>query len=405
MIRKISVHQLLPGMYVVDLHRPWLEHRFWRSRFLVHDDETVRRILACGTREITIDTALGIDARAEVSPQARINAVERKLLSLAEQVKSRPLSVSLGEERRRATRLLNEANHTLLKLMELARLGGTVEASRLEPIVSKMIESVRRNPDALVPLARLKQRDHYAGEHAVATAGLIVALGLHLGVAEAEIERLALGALVKDVGELALDNHLTDKPGRLTAKEQSLMHSHVEESLAVLDAPSRLAETTVAVILEHHERFDGSGYPYQRAGEDISLAGRMAAIVDTYDAMTSDRPYRRALSPAIALRQVFEQAGLQFDPALVASFVHTLGVYPVGTLVRLESGHLAVVEEQSPGQPLNPVVRVIYHCVRREYVAPVVVDLSKKVGNHYGKITRGESYEHWGISPLRWQPS
>lgn len=405
MIRRISVSQLQVGMYVADLHCSWLNHRFWRNRFLVREQETIRRIAASGIREVSIDTTQGLDIASPAMAQARINEIERKFLSLAERIKSRPVPISLGEERRRATRLLNEANHTVLDLMELARMGAAVEAGRLEPIVHKMIESVRRNPDALVPLARLKQRDHYAGEHAVSTSALIVALGLHLGVPEAEVERLALGALVKDVGELALDSHLTSKPGALSAGEQKLMQSHVEESLSVLDAPARLDETTVAVILEHHERFDGSGYPYRRVGEEISLAGRMAAIVDSYDAMISDRPYRRALSPAAALRQVFEQAGLKFDPALVASFVHTLGVYPVGTLVRLESGHLAVVEEQNHGQPLSPIVRVIFHCGRRQYVQPVEVDLSRKIGNHYGKITQAESYERWGISPSRWQPA
>lgn len=404
MIHKIAIDQLIPGMFVVDLHKPWIEHRLWRTRFMVRDEAAIERLCAAGIVEVSIDTRQGLDLpRPQIN--GRINEIERKFISMAERAKARPLVVSLGEERRRATRLLGEARAMVGELMQMARMGASVEAARLEPVVQKMIESVRRNPDALVPLARLKQLDAYAGEHAVATAVLIIALGIHLGVSDPEIERLALGALLKDIGELALDARVIDKPGQLSHAEMSQVHRHVEESLAVLEAPSRLDETSVAVILEHHERFDGSGYPYRRLGEDISLAGRMAAIVDTYDAMISDRPYRRALSPALALRQVFEQAGLQFDPALVASFVHTVGIYPVGTLVRLESGHLAVVEEQNEGEPLKPRVRVIYHSGRKQYVAPTEVDLSRKVGNHYGQIVRPESYERWGISPLRWSPA
>jgi len=141
------------------------------------------------------------------------------------------------------------------------------------------------------------------------------------------------------------------------------------------------------------------------AGDEISQAGRMAAIVDSYDAMTSDRPYRPAISPSHALRQLFDQGGTQFDPALVAAFVRTVGVYPVGTLVMLESGHLAVVDELNHDNLPSPHVRVIYHAARRQYVAPVAVDLSRKIGNHYGQILRAENYETWGISPLRWQPA
>jgi HD-GYP domain-containing protein (c-di-GMP phosphodiesterase class II) len=219
------------------------------------------------------------------------------------------------------------------------------------------------------------------------------------------VEKLALGTMLKDIGQSALDERLITKPGMLSQAEYSVVKSHVEEGLAVLEATSRLAETSVAVVLEHHERYNGCGYPYRMAGDEISLAGRMAAIVDTYDAMTSDRPYRPAISPAIALRQLFEQGGSQFDPNLVAAFVRTIGVYPVGTLVLLESGHLAVVAELDHENLLSPVVRVIFHSGRRQYVAPVEVDLARKIGNHYGQIVRAEEYETWGISPLRWQPA
>jgi len=184
-----------------------------------------------------------------------------------------------------------------------------------------------------------------------------------------------------------------------------VVQSHVEEGLVVLEATTSLSELSVAVVLEHHERFDGTGYPYRMAGDQISLAGRMASIVDTYDAMTSERPYRTAISPSVALGHLFEESNRQFDPVLVTAFVRTLGVFPVGTLVLLESGHLAVVDAINPDNSLAPVVKVIYHAGRQQYVAPVRVDLSRKVGNHYGQVVRTESYERWGLSPLRWQPA
>jgi HD-GYP domain-containing protein (c-di-GMP phosphodiesterase class II) len=405
-IRKLPIDQLLPGMHVVDLHRRWLEHSFWRQKFTVRDAEQIARLVEEGIVEVSIDTAKGIDLPpVEPPPIARRDEVERHFVTRLERLKAKPATVSLGEERRRSARLIGEASGTVAELMLAARAGHDVDAARLEPIVGKMIESVLRNPDALAPLARLKRQDAYATEHAVATAALIIALGRHLELPEAELEKLALGTMVKDIGQSAIDARLITKPGMLSQAEYTVVQSHVEEGLAVLQATVRLAETSVAVVLEHHERYNGCGYPYRMAGDEISLAGRMAAIVDTYDAMTSVRPYRPAIAPSLALRQLYDQGGSQFDPELVAAFVRTIGVYPVGTLVLLESGHLAVVEELHHDNILSPVVRVIFHAGRRQYVAPVLVDLSRAVGNHYGQIVRAETFERWGLSPLRWQPA
>lgn len=404
MIRKIPIDQLLPGMYVVDLHKRWLDHSIWIKRFKVRDDDHIWKLKDEGIVEVSIDTAKGIDLPP--SPIARINAVEKRIRSLAEIKAEIPHTVSLGEERRRATKLLREASNTVSGLMLSAKAGLSVDAAQLEPVVSKMLESVTRNPDALAPLSRLKSEDAYASEHAVATAALIIAFGRQQGLPEPEIEKLALGTMVKDVGHAAIDARLITKPGVLSQAEFTIVQGHVEEGLAVLEATSRLSETSVAVVLEHHERYNGCGYPYRMAGDEISLAGRMAAIVDTYDAMTSARPYRAAMSPSLALRQLYEEGGKQYDPMLVAAFVKTVGIFPVGTLVLLESGHLAVVEQLNPDNMLTPVVLVIYHTGRQQYLTtPAQVDLSRKVGNHYGQIVRAESYERWGISALRWQPA
>ena len=404
MIRKISIDQLLPGMFVVDLHKRWLDHSIWRLRFLVRDEEHIWKLKDEGIVEVSIDTSKGIDLPQ--SPMARINAIEQKFRSLAEIRAAMPHTVSLGEERRRANHLLREASDTVTGLMLAAQAGGQVDAAYLEPVVSKMLASVTRNPDALVPLARLKREDAYASEHAVSTAALIIAFGRQQGLPEPEIEKLALGTMVKDIGQSAIDARLIAKPGMLSRAEYSIVQSHVEEGLAVLDGRSRLSETSVAVVLEHHERYNGCGYPYRMAGDEISTAGRMAAIVDTYDAMTSARPYRAALSPSHALRQLYDEGGAQYDPALVSAFVKTVGIYPVGTLVLLESGHLGVVEQLNPENMLTPLVRIFYHTGRQQYLTePVDIDLSRKIGNHYGQIVRAETFERWGISPLRWLPA
>lgn len=398
-IRKIPAERLIPGMYVVDLHRSWFEHSLWRRQFLIRDQAVVQRLLADGVTEVSIDIRRGGDLPAP----SDANFAARRGPSPANRIRAGG-KVSLGEERRRAGRLLHQATAQVDELILAARGGRVVDCKRLEPVVGKMIESVERNPDGLAPLARAKPMHAYATHHAVASTALVIAFARQQGQDEAEIEKLALGTLVKDIGLVSLDARLMAKPGKLSSDERTLVHSHVEEGLAVLHAANRLSETATAVVLEHHERYDGSGYPYRRAGEAISAAGRMAAIVDSYDAMTSDRPYRRALSPVAALRQMYQKTGSLFDPGLVAGFVHTVGVYPVGTLVRLESGHLAVVDEVHCDDLLHPIVRVIFHAGRRQYVTPVWVDLSRRYGNHFGQVVRAEEYENWGINPLRWQP-
>lgn len=408
MIRKIAIRDLVPGMHVVDLHKHWLEHSVWRRRFTVRDEAQITRLVEEGIVEVSIDPAKGIDLPPPPPPpevRAPLQHPERKFMSQAERLKAVPATVSLGEERRRASRLISEASALVTDLMLAAHTGRNVDAARLEPLVSKMIDSVRRNPDALAPLARLKHADTYATEHAVATAALIIAFGQQQGMPQPEVEKLALGTLLKDIGQSALDAKLVTKPGVLSKAEYSIVQSHVEEGLAVLEATSQLSETSVAVVLEHHERYNGAGYPYRMTGDEISVAGRMAAIVDSYDAMTSARPYRHAISPSDALRQLYDQGGAQFDPALVAAFVRTVGIYPVGSLVLLESGHLAVVEELHHDNLLSPIVRVIYHAARQQYVTPVEMDLARKVGNHYGQIVRAETFERWGLSPLRWLPA
>jgi HD-GYP domain-containing protein (c-di-GMP phosphodiesterase class II) len=404
-IRTIAIDQLQPGMYIVDLHRPWLAHSFWRGRFRVGDAAQIVRLVEEGVTEVSIDTGKGLDLPPVEPPIATDDEIARHFINRLARLKAKPATVSLGEERRRAARLITEAGAVVGDLMLAVRDGRDVDAARLEPMVGKLLESVRRNRDALAPLARLKRSDAYASEHAVATTALIAALGYQQELSEPELEKLALGTLVKDIGEAAIDTRLTAKPGMLSQSEYALVQSHVEEGLAVLQATARLPETTVAVVLEHHERYNGCGYPCRMAGADISAVGRMAAIADTYDALTSDRPYRPAISPSQALRLLYEQGGSHFDPELVAAFVRTVGIYPIGTLVMLESGHLAVVEEIHHDNLLCPVVRVIYHGARRLYVAPVRIDLARSVGNHYGRVVHADTFERWGLSPQRWQPA
>ncbi|MBL8450494.1 MAG: HD-GYP domain-containing protein [Dechloromonas sp.] len=401
MIKKIGIDQLLPGMFVHDLNCGWLDHPFLKSKFHVRDPATIEKIRAIGVRELYIDTIKGADVFAARTQQEVSEDLDRLLQEIAAQTDDKPIATEVREEAARARRLHGEANRLARNLMGDLRLGLPVEPERFEPIVDSLVDSIFRNSDALLPLARLKSQDSYTFEHSVGVCSLLAAFGRALQLPREEIREIALGGLLHDVGKARVDDAIVDKPGKLSDDEFALMKAHVPEGLALLRAVPNLSATALAVVAEHHERIDGSGYPAGRKGAQLSQAGQMAAIVDVYDAMTSDRVYHRGMAPTPALRKLLEWSEHHFDRALVQSFIRTLGIYPTGSLVRLDSGRLAVVVEQNERQILEPVVRVFYHAGKQYYIPPELVDLAKT----QDRIASFESYEKWNIDPYKWLPA
>ncbi len=401
MIKKIAIDQLLPGMFVHDLNCGWLDHPFLKSKFHVRDAATIDKIRAIGVRELYIDTVKGADVFAARTQQEVSEDLDRLLAEIASQKDDKPLSAELGEEAARARRLHGEANRLARNLMGDLRLGLPVETERFEPIVDSLVDSIFRNPDALLPLARLKSQDSYTFEHSVGVCSLLAAFGRALQLPRDEIREIALGGLLHDVGKARVADAIIDKPGKLSDAEFAAIKAHVPEGLALLRAVPGLSPTALAVVAEHHERIDGSGYPHGRKGAELSRAGQMAAIVDVYDAMTSDRVYHRGMAPTPALRKLLEWSEHHFDRNLVQAFIRALGIYPSGSLVRLESGRLAVVVEQNERQILEPIVRVFYHAGKQYYIPPEIVDLARI----QDRITGFESYEKWNIDPFQWLPA
>ncbi len=401
MIKKIAIDQLLPGMFVHDLNCGWLDHPFLKSKFHVRDAATIDKIRAIGVRELYIDTVKGADVFAARTQQEVSEDLDRLLAEIASQKDDKPLSAELGEEAARARRLHGEANRLARNLMGDLRLGLPVETERFEPIVDSLVDSIFRNPDALLPLARLKSQDSYTFEHSVGVCSLLAAFGRALQLPRDEIREIALGGLLHDVGKARVADAIIDKPGKLSDAEFAAIKAHVPEGLALLRAVPGLSPTALAVVAEHHERIDGSGYPHGRKGAELSRAGQMAAIVDVYDAMTSDRVYHRGMAPTPALRKLLEWSEHHFDRNLVQAFIRALGIYPSGSLVRMESGRLAVVVEQNERQILEPIVRVFYHAGKQYYIPPEIVDLARI----QDRITGFESYEKWNIDPFQWLPA
>jgi len=401
MIKQIRTEQLKPGMYIHDLNCGWLDHPFISSTFKVMDQATVDKIVNLGIRELYIDTIKGADVWAAPTQQ-EVNAdLERRLQEIAEKQAAKPIVTELREETARARRLHGEANKVVRHVMDDIRLGQTIQVDRITPLIENTVDSIFRNQDALLPLARLKSHDDYTFEHSVSVCALLVAFGRAMQLPKDVIKEIALGGLLHDVGKARIPEAILNKPGKLTEEEFFLMQKHVVLGVEVLQATNGISELAMQVVGQHHERFDGTGYPQKRAGEGISLYGQMAAIVDVYDAISSERVYHKGMPPSQALKKLLEWSSHHFDPQLVKTFVRAVGIYPTGSLVQLESKRLGVVIEQNDGNLLEPVVRVFYHAGQKHYIPPEIVDISKV----QDRIASFENYEKWKIDPYHWLPA
>ena len=401
MIKKIGIDQLKPGMFIHDLNCGWLDHPFLTNSFPVLDEKTVGRIRDVGIREVYIDTMKGADVWLARTQQEVSADLDRQMLAIAEAKVVAPISANLSDEGPRARRMHSEANKIVRNLMEDVRLGQQIQVDRLEPMVENMVDSIFRNQDALLPLARLKHHDSYTFEHSVSVCALLVAFARGLKLEREVIKEVAMGGLLHDVGKARVPDTILNKPAKLTDAEFEQMKSHVVQSVVVLQQNPGVSATALAVAGQHHERYDGTGYPNKLVGQDITLHGQMAAIVDVYDAISSDRVYHKGMAPTQALKKLLEWSDHHFDPALVQAFIRSIGIYPTGTLVRLESGRLGVVVEQSEGNLLEPMVRVFYHAGKQYYLPPEMVDLARS----QDRIAGFETYEKWKIDPYQWLPA
>lgn len=400
MIKQIVVEQLKPGMYIHDLNCGWLDHPFLTNAFHVPDQATVDKIIGLGIREIYIDTVKGADVWLG-RPQADVNAeLEKRLQDLAEKQSAKPIVIELKNEVARARRLHGEANKIVRSMMDDVRMGQQIQVDRVEPLVENMVESIFRNQDALLPLVQLKNHDDYTFEHSVSVCALMVAFARGMKLSRAVIKELALGALLHDAGKARVPDNILNKPAKLSEDEFALMKDHVVLGVALLEASHGISDIALQVVAEHHERFDGTGYPQAKAREGISLYGQMASIVDVYDAISSERVYHRGMAPTQALKKLLEWSTHHFDQHLVQAFIRSIGIYPSGTLVQLESKRLGVVVEQHEAKLLEPVVKVFYHAGHEHYITPEIVDLAKV----QDRIASCENYDKWKIDPHQWLP-
>jgi putative nucleotidyltransferase with HDIG domain len=277
-------------------------------------------------------------------------------------------------------------------VFEDARMGQTVEIDLLAPLLDEILDSLARNPVALLSLARLKTADDYTFLHSISVCGLMISLGRQLGLDEQQVREAGMGGLLHDLGKTLSPKHILNKPGELTKEEFAEIKHHPSEGHKLLLNSQGGTEVINDICLHHHEKYDGTGYPEGLSGDQISVHAKMSAVCDVYDAITSNRPYKLAWDPAEAIRRMAEWKG-HFDPVIFQAFIKRIGIYPIGALVKLSSGKLGVVIEQNEQTLLKPVVKVFFSTKSQTYIKPEVINLVRG----HEKISGLENAENWGI--------
>ena len=380
MRKKINVADLKLGMYVDEVCGSWMEHPFFRSAFKLSKDKDLQTLQHCGVNEVWIDTDKGLDVAArahtlsENEEQQRTNEALEKAATSARQVEAH---VSLDEELDTARKIQSKAKQAITSMFLEARMGNALPIGETVSLVEEISQSITRNPGALLSLARLKTKDDYTYLHSVAVCALMIALGKQMGVEEDLLQSLGMAGLLHDIGKMAVPDDILNKPGRLTDQEFDIIKTHPLRGWEVLKASDGVNEIALDVCRHHHERVDGKGYPDKLSGDDLSLFAKMGAVCDVYDAITSNRSYKDGWEPAESIRKMAEWKDGHFDETVFNTFVKTVGIFPTGTLVKLSSGRLGVVTDQSDKNLLKPKVKIFFSTSSKAHLPVKIIDLAK----------------------------
>lgn len=424
-VKKIPISELKVGMFLHALPGSWMDHPFWRTKFLIENQKDILRIKESKVSEVWIDidrskselaTPLAGEVAEDISeeitddvdddnsdapPSSNSTQTSTGNVAGATRIKP-PQAVALEVELERAKKICETATRAVKNMFAEARMGKAISMDVADGIVEEISLSIMRNPEALITTARLKTADDYTYMHSVAVCALMVALARQLKLDDKATREAGLAGLLHDVGKIETPPEILNKPGRLTDAEFAIVKEHPVQGHRLLQTSGHTIDAVLDVCLHHHERIDGTGYPFGLSGDQISLVAKMGCICDVYDAITSDRAYKRAWSPAESIKQMTEWSIKQYDKAIFDAFINCVGIYPTGSLVRLTSGKLGIVVEQSAKSMTAPKVKVFFSSKSRVYIKPEVIDLSL-VGSRESaeKIVAHEDAEKWGLKNLR----
>ena len=400
MLKRISVQQLTLGMHIDGFCAPWMDHPFWRKHFVLSDPHDIKRILASSVQEVWIDTRKGLDVPAGVKPLAQTTSAEAIAQEILQtEAPKRDITPSTAAvEYARASRICVKSKQAVMAMFDAARSGEPVDTELASHLVQEISDSVLRNPDALISLARLKTADNYTYMHSVAVCALMVSLALQLQLDEEQTKIAGMGGLLHDLGKAQTPPEVLNKPAKLTDAEFDIIKAHPVQGYQMLVNGPPLDAMVLDIVLHHHEKTDGTGYPHGLKGDEISLFARMGAICDVYDAITSDRPYKKGWDPAEAMRKMAGWTSGHLDAQMFQGFVKSVGIYPTGSLVRLSSGRIGIVTTQNPRALLKPVVKVFFSTKSDMRIPPLLINLAALECKE--KITAREDPQVWKFPDL-----
>lgn len=390
MLRKVQRDEVRIGMFIHAIEAPWFDHPFWRKKFLLTEADDLSKLRRSAIKAVTIDESRGIALETPVlvpveppKPPAKKPAA-LDLLPASDRV----------EEVRQATKTIKRSKTAVMRMFTDARLGKAVRAKRLAPLVEEISLLVEKNSSMLLDIVRLKTKDEYTYMHSVAVCALMINLARKLKLDESMIHEVGMAGLLHDVGKMAVPDDLLLKPGRLTDDEFATIRTHPERGAEILRRGENVPEMAIDVCLHHHEKVDGKGYPQRLGAEQLSVVARMSAICDVYDAVTSERPYKKAWSPSVALSRMMSWEG-HFDQLILRAFVESLGIIPVGALVRLRSDRLAIVIGSCEQEPSQPRVRVFHSIAHNRAIPHQDLDLPRSYRDD--RIDGIEDPRIWGF--------
>ncbi|MBQ0743407.1 MAG: HD-GYP domain-containing protein [Pseudomonas sp.] len=373
---KIDVAQLTIGMYVIELDRPWTETSFLFQGFRIRQQEEIR-LLQEACKHVWVDSRLTVGVKQQI--------IENH--ALAPELQPIVGKVSFTQEMDQASPVWHAAREESLRLLDAVRMGQELDVSAVKAVVRECVDSILRNPAAMLWLARIKNSDHYTAEHSLRVAIFAIALGRELALPDYQLEQIGVCGMLHDVGKIKVPSAILNKPGALTAEELRIMQSHAIEGRRLLMSNQQVTPATVDVAYSHHERLDGKGYPRGLNASRIPYFAKIIAVVDAYDAINSDRVYSKGKSSLESLRILFDATNSHFDEEIVGHFIRLIGIYPPGEIVELNTGEVGIIIGCSPASKLKPkILRVLD--ANKKLCKEIVIDLATTTTDANGKPCR-----------------
>lgn len=404
----IPIEQLRVGMYVTRLDKPWMKTPFWFHRMRISSTDQIEALGACGVRSVEIDTEKGLDPPARAGIVANVDPPVDLVAELSPKrgpgaggASPAPSASEFSEDLRLARGVYRETKSVVQQAMLDVRMGRAIEMEAVSRVVERMVESILHNQEALSSLSRLKSFDEYTFFHSVNTAVLALAMGQSLGMPRGTLLQLGLGTLLHDIGKMKVPLEVLNRPARLEWSEREIVKTHVLQGVEVLlSSTVGLSDQALRPALEHHERVDGTGYPYGKRRAALSQFGLIGAVVDIYDAITSDRVYHKGILPHQALRQLHGLAlEGNLDLQIVRAFVQVVGLYPVGTCVMLSTGEIGVVSRLDRAEPLKPTLLLIRDPAGSPISPPRTFELAAQSGPPVRSIEVVLNPQKVGVNP------